>query len=205
MFFPLQNKFSLNLILRMDTFNHIKSVISIVLGLSIGRLLTSTVKFIQHPGRSKPYWIHLLWGFYIFLLLIHFWWWEFRLTTIETWNFTEYFFLILYVMIYYVLCSLLYPDDVKDYQDSFKAYFYSRKNWFFSILAVSYALDLVDTAIKGKAYLYHFGPEYPIRNVIHILLCLLCIRYKSEKFHGMIAILFILYEISYILRLYYFN
>lgn len=45
----------------MDFFNHIKTVISIILGLSIGCLLNGTVKFVQHPGRTKPYWVHLLW------------------------------------------------------------------------------------------------------------------------------------------------
>ena len=51
----------------MDIFAHIKSVIGIILGLSIAKLLQGTVKLIQHPGRTKPYWIHLAWALYIFL------------------------------------------------------------------------------------------------------------------------------------------
>ncbi|QIY84216.1 hypothetical protein HER18_12155 [Chryseobacterium sp. NEB161] len=56
----------------VDTFNHLKTIISIILGLSIGTLLNGSVRFIQHPGRYKPFWVHLLFVLYIFILMIHF-------------------------------------------------------------------------------------------------------------------------------------
>jgi hypothetical protein len=54
----------------MDTFSHIKAVISITLGLSITHLLKGAAKQIQHPGRDKPYWVHNLWTLYVFILLL---------------------------------------------------------------------------------------------------------------------------------------
>lgn len=101
----------------MDTFGHIRMVIGFILSLSIARLLVGAVKLIQHPGRTKPYLVHLLWAFYIFLLLTHFWWWEFKLkTTVQEWQFQEYFFIIVFITMYFTLCALLFPDDLKDYQ-----------------------------------------------------------------------------------------
>jgi hypothetical protein len=185
----------------METFDYIKSVISIILGLSIAKLLQGAVKLIQHPGRTKPYWVHLLWSLYIFLLLTHFWWWEFRLKGVAEWSFHAYFFLIIFITLYFTLCALLWPDDVKDYDHRFEDYFYSRKNWFFAVLAVSFVADVFDTFLK-ESYFLQTTWEYPIRNAVHFILCLVAIGVKNKRFHAVLVILFILYELLYILRFY---
>jgi len=183
----------------MDIFSHIKAILGMVLGLSIALLLKGSAKQIQHPGRDKPYWVHSLWAFYIFLLLIHFWWWEFYLHDIQHWLFMQYFFVILYIMVFYSICALLYPDDLKEYSD-YKDYFYSRRNWLYSILAFSFVMDFVDTLIKGQVYTHRYNIEYPIRNASHIVLCLIAIKIKNRAYHSALIIVFIVYECSYILR-----
>src|SRR5882724_6440083 len=108
----------------MDAFGHIKSVIAIILGLSIAKLLQGAVKFIQHPGRNRPYWVHLLWALYIFILLVHFWWWEYGLRALSQWLFQEYLFIIVFITLYFVLCALLFPDDSGDFNGGNAEYFY---------------------------------------------------------------------------------
>lgn len=186
----------------MDTFGHLRMVMGFILSISIARLLLGAVKLIQHPGRTRPYWVHLLWSLYIFLVLIHFWWWEYKLKTHSEWLFQEYFFVIIYITMYFTLCALLFPDDLKDYEDSYENYFYSRKKWFFGVLAATFAADVIDTSLKGASYFQHFGWEYPVRNTLHIILCLVAMRVNNHRFHAILVILFILYELSYILRLF---
>lgn len=186
----------------MGTFDYIKSVISIILGLSIARLLSSAVKLIQHPGRTKPYWVHLLWSLYIFLLVVHFWWWEYSLKRVADWTFASYFFLIVFITMYYTLCALLWPDDVKDYSERYEDYFYSRKKWFFGVLALSFVADVVDTLLKGNTYFLSATLEYPIRNAVHFLLCVVAMYVSNRRFHAVLVILFILYELLYIWRLF---
>lgn len=185
----------------MGTFFHIRILITIILGLSITHLLKSSAKFIQHPQREKYYWLHLLWVFYIFLLLVHFWWWEYRLTSIEHWNFSSYFFIIIYATTFYSISVILFPEDIKDYS-SYEDYFYSRKTWFFSLMAVSFLLDVGDTLLKGKAYFRSLSIEYPIRNAIHIILCLAAIKISNRKFHAVLVILFLVYELYWVFRLF---
>jgi hypothetical protein len=100
-----------------------------------------------------------------------------------------------------VLCAILYPDDLIDYE-GYEDYFYSRKNWFFAILAISFGADMIDTAIKGGNYFLYNQGEYYIRIISHILLCLMGIKVHNKVFHTVLAILFIVYELSYILRLF---
>lgn len=185
----------------MEVFNHIKYVIAITLSFSIAHLLRGTVKFIQHPNRGKPYITHLLWVIYMYLTLIHFWWFEYRLTAIPQWYFFTYLFIVLYITNYYVICTVLYPDDISDYKD-YKDYFFSRKKWFFGLLSIAFIADIVDTLIKGKDYLFRLGWEAPIRNLVLILLCLVGIRVKNARFHVILVAGFILYELFFIARLY---
>lgn len=181
----------------MEEFSHIKSIIAIILGLSLTHLIKGSVNFIQHPGRKKTYLIHLLWVFYVFLLIIHFWWWEFNLKLIVQWNFADYIFIISYILLYYLLCAILYPDDLKDYK-GYEDYFYSRKNWFFAILAVCFLADIIDTSLKGNAYFLSHQTEYYVRNISHFVLCLAATQIKDIRFHSVLVVFFIVFEIIFI-------
>lgn len=98
-----------------DQFIHVRILIGIVLGLSITSLLTGLARLIQHPKRDKLYWVHLGWVFSILLGLIHFWWWQFELRNVANWNFELYFFVTFYATLYYLLCALLFPAKIDDY------------------------------------------------------------------------------------------
>ncbi len=191
----------------MDFFNHIKTVISIILGLSIGSLLNGTVKFIQHPGRTKPYWIHLLWVLYLFIQMIHFWWWEYNLRDVRVWTFTEYILVITYILMYFTLCQLLYPSDVRDYSESYKNYFFSRKKWIFVGLIIIYAADILDTLLKGQVYLENLMPIYGVKMISHISLCLILAFSKSKNsiWYALMVIFFILFELYFISSKYYID
>ncbi|WP_026309615.1 hypothetical protein [Niabella aurantiaca] len=186
-----------------ETFTHVRTMISIILGFGIAQLLKNAVKLIDHNKGAKPYLLHLLWVGYTFLLIIHFWWWEARLTGVGSWNFLEYLFLIFYTTMYFALSVLIFPDNISDYK-SYKDYFFSRKKWFFSFLIVIFIADFADTLLKGTGYFRSLNWEYPVRNLAHIVLCLLGIRFYNVRFHYVLAGLFILYEISYIFRHYFF-
>ena len=186
----------------MEELIHIKSIIAIIFGLSLTHLIKGSVSFIQHPGRKKFSILHFLWVFYIFILIIHFWWWEFNLKLIVQWNFGDYIFVIIYILLYYLLCAILYPDDLKGY-DGYEDYFFSRKKWFFSVLAVCFLADIIDTTLKGSDYFLASVPEYYPRIIVHAALCLLAVFIKNKWFQYLLVIAFILYEISFIFR--FFN
>ena len=63
-------------------------------------------------------------------------------------------------------------------------------------------IDFIDTAIKGRAYFESMGPEYPVRNLGYILMCLIAMRTRSEWFHRAFVAAGIVYELSWIYRLY---
>lgn len=184
-------------------FPHIRILLGIILGLGITTLLKGMARFVQHPGRERIYWVHFAWAVSMFVLLAHFWWWEFRLTHVHPWSFVSYAFLIGYVVMLFLLCTLLFPDDIGDY-GSWHDYFQSRRQWFFGLMASTYLIDFGDTLIKGRGYFASFGIEYPLRNLGYVLLCLVAMKTRSENFHRTFVLASLVYQASWIYRMFDF-
>lgn len=184
-------------------FVHVRIVLGIVLGLALTTLLKGMARFVQHPGRERIYWVHLGWAITMFIFLTHFWWWEFGLSHVQRWSFPTYTFLILYVVVLYLLCTLLFPDDLAEYA-GWRDYFQSRRVWFFGIMAAAYLVDFLDTWIKGATYFHGLTGEYMARNFAMIALCLVAMATRSEWFHRAFVAAAAVYELFWIYRLYDF-
>lgn len=180
-------------------FTHVRIVIGMVVSLSLARLLTGLASFVQHPGKTRVYWVHLGWVLSMLLFLLHFWWWEFRLQALTFLDFGVYLFLIGFACLFFFLCVLLFPVSMEEYS-GYEDYFMSRKGWFFGFLALAYAVDLADTAIKGRPYFESFGYEYPVRNVVYIVLCGIAAFTVNRRFHATFVSLGLLYQLSWIFR-----
>jgi hypothetical protein len=185
----------------MDMYLHVRVLFSIILGLGISWLLTGVARMIQHPKEYKVYWVHLLWALFLFLYLVHFWWWEYRLQGVQQWTFPLYFFIALYAVLLFFLCVLFFPQEMQDY-DGFKSYFYSRRKWIFSLMTVLFMADIVDTLIKGSALLHVLGPLYYVRAVLYILLSAVAIRVSNQRFHAAFAVFATAFEALWIFKSY---
>ena len=184
-----------------DLYLHVKVVISIIVGLCITTLLNGFARFVQHPRRAKASILHLGWAVSLLLWIVHFWWWEFRLTLVPQWTFAIYFFIILYAILFYFLCTLLFPSDLHDYS-GYEDYFLSRRKWFFGILAATFIADIIDTNLKGAAYVHSFGIEYPIRIGVSLAICVVAMLVRDRRVQLTLLVLSLLYQVSFILRLY---
>jgi hypothetical protein len=180
-------------------FLHLRVVIAIVVGLSITRLLSGLAQLIQHPRTSRVYPTHLGWVLTMLLMVVHFWWWEFRLTEVEHWSFQLYFFIIFYAVLFFLLCALLFPDSTSEYS-GFESYFFSRRKWFFGILALNFCTDVVDTIVKGATHFRALGPEYPVRTVVLVVLCVVAMYVRNRAFHLAFVVSTFAYQLSWVIR-----
>ena len=184
-----------------DIFLHIRVVLGIILGLSVARLLNGLSRFVQHPGRDRVYLVHLGWVLSMLLTLVHFWWWEFWFFSVPVWTFLMYFFLISYAILLFLLCALLFPDDIAEYA-GYEAFFISRRRWFFGILGVTFVFDLIDTLMKGEAHFALYGIEYFIRVPAYVILCVVAMITTNRRFHAIFVAASLVYQVSWILRLF---
>ncbi len=89
-----------------------------------------------------------------------------------------------------------------DEYGGYEEYFISRRKWFFGILGLTYAVDILDTAIKGHDRILSLGWEYPARNIVYIILCTIAAWTPNRRFHATFVIANLIYQISFIFRLY---
>jgi hypothetical protein len=185
----------------IEIFTHVRIVMGMVIGLGLTRLLNGTSRLVQHPRRERVYLIHLGWVIWTVLFLVHFWWWEFWLVEIRDWTFQIYLFLISYVILLFLLCTLLYPDDLGGYA-GYEDFFLSRRRWFFGLVAILFVFDFFDTLIKGAEHYAIFHGEYLIRLPTCLLLCGIAMATRNRWFHGGLVLVSIIYEVSWIFRLF---
>jgi hypothetical protein len=186
----------------MDFYLHVRVLFGMIVGLSVAHLLKGIALIVQHPKRFRVYWVHLVWVLFLFLYLIHFWWWEFNLVKVREWTFPIYFFVAVYAILLYLLCSLFFPDQIGEY-DGFKGYYYSRHQWIFGVMALLFVADIADGFIKGRDYFTRLGAAYAIRTATYLVLSLIAIRIRKPWFHAAFAIVAVIYEIAYILERYW--
>lgn len=179
-----------------ELYINIRTILGMVLGLALARLLSGLARFVQHAEQRRIYFIHIVWVIYLFLSIVTFWWWEVQLSRVEQWTLWPYLFLVTYTGSFFFLCALLFPDDVRS-GGGYESYLLGRRHWFFGILALNLLGDFVDTAIKGWAYFASFGIAYPIRNLVLIGLCLAAVRVSSLRFHAVFAIIALALEIGW--------
>ena len=82
----------------------------------------------------------------------------------------------------------------------FRDYFYSRRRWFFGLIALTYIVDVGDTLIKGQGHLAELGAEYVLTSVVQFALCGVAIWTANARFHGAFAIAMFAYQVSWALR-----
>lgn len=146
-----------------DQFQHVMVLISIIIGLAITHLLSGVVDAVDRandedqPEVFSP--LVILWGSTVFLWMVNFWWFQYRLLGMEgAWTLWRYLFIILYSVALYVLGVILIPrnwDAIKRYTE----YFMRNRRWFFAALLVATVADVADSWLKGCwAYVLAMGP-----------------------------------------------
>jgi len=182
-------------------FVHVRMVLSMVVSLALARLLSGLAGFVQHPQRKRVHAPHLLWSAFMFVLLIHFWWWEFSLIHIARWHFGTFAFVVGYAGVLYLMCALLFPDDVAEY-GGYRGYFEAKRVWFFAILGLVMLLDIADTYLKGQAHWQTHSPQIWGRTFIGLALCALATWVKRPGLQIVLGVLGIVCQVAWIAYLY---
>jgi hypothetical protein len=86
-----------------DQFQHVMVLTSIIIGLGITYILIGVGSIIErlsgHGARLRLSWAHGIWVAFLFVWMMSFWWWEFRLLLLlKTWTLGHYFFIVIYAV-----------------------------------------------------------------------------------------------------------
>ena len=81
-----------------------------------------------------------------------------------------------------------------------ETYFFSRKAWFYGLLAAVCLIDVGDSALKGGAHLRALGLEYFVRQSTMFTLSVIAIFVPKRLYHAAFASAGILYQVWWALR-----
>ena len=130
-----------------------------------------------------------------------FWWWEFRLEDVPNWNFEEYA-PSLYTSSSFYFRPYRFQTNWTNTKGS-EITLSPEKDSIFGILALTFLVDVWDALLKGNEYTPSLGVEYPVRTIAYLVLCLLAIFINNQRFQVAFLPLSLLYQVSWILRLYH--
>ena len=185
----------------MDQFEYVMALVSVVVGLGLTHILSALGAGVHRlrghgaPIKLEP--IYLLWVLSVLLLLVSFWWWEFKLQqTVTAWTFPVYLFVIVYAITFYLVAVILVPERLEGVDDSF-AYFISVRHWLLGVLLSNQLIDIYDTALKGMDWLTR--PTYIVQASIFCAIYVVGMLTKRRAVHLVFAIIYLAVNVLYIL------
>lgn len=129
----------------MRGFEYVTILFSVLLGLSISRLLVGAGRAIVDPVR-RLHWLPGLWTVQLFVFQVVLWWLVFQRADLATWSFAHYLITITYPVLFFFLAVLLYPG-LDSLEEGTTGSFLARRRWFYGLLLILLFVDVGENAL----------------------------------------------------------
>jgi hypothetical protein len=138
----------------MNSFTWIATIMSMVLGLGVARLLTDFINTVRARRATRIDWVPLAWAFCIFLTQVQFWWAFGQLSVSNPdWEFVEFLGLVTVVVLLFAAAAQLLPSSDSEREIDLRQFFAERGRWALVTLSVYFVLTAVANAIYFDARL----------------------------------------------------
>lgn len=179
-----------------ESFNYLRIVLSIVIGLGLTTALNSLGKVIKFRQFVRFYWVAVLWEIGVLLMLLLHWYsiWTFHQT--HDWTYPKFLLLLLPSMSLYVTSHLAFPEFLQGHKYDLESFYYRNRKFFFGAASTYFVFDALQSRlILGNAWL---ELDNGFR-VLGILLVLASANTENRKFHAVVSLIALATLITYIL------
>lgn len=183
-----------------DQFEHVMVLTSIIIGLGITHLLVGVGSIIErisgHGERLRLSLAHGAWLGFLFLWMVTFWWWQFRLLElVQAWTLGRYFFIIVYAVLLFLLAVILIPREWTRVGD-LDEYFLAKRRWFYAIMLLANFADLLDSHLKGGwTYVLETGVLSLGLLAATVPACIIGFRSRNIRVHASMAVIFLVWQV----------
>ena len=172
----------------MRGFDFLIVLFSVLLGLSLSRLLVGLARVVVDPER-RIHWLPLLWTIQLFAFQITLWWLIYQRADQPTWTFVHYLVLMGYPVLLYFQGVLLYPE-LGPHDEGTLESFLSRRKWFFAILFLIVHLDITENWLAGD---WTFDPlRFVIALLVSGAVCGIAIWTRNRIYHAVLVAVMLL-------------
>lgn len=122
----------------------IATVLSMVLGLGVTRLLLGAVTVFRTRARCAPDWLTITWALIIFAHMLEFWWAINHLALVRTgFTYPDFVFLVVLTLLLFLAAALVLPSRTEDEEVSVRAFFERDGRYGLLALSAFYVLAFV--------------------------------------------------------------
>ena len=119
------------------------------------------------------------------------------LAQVTHWTLLLFLWLLVAPLILYLVAALLFPTNQDEVVvTNWREHYYANNQKIFTLFGLTFAIDLVDTLLKGLTYFLSFGPLYYGSMLMHITLCAIAATTKSPRYHGFFAVFFLISNLA---------
>jgi len=173
----------------MSAFEYLSVFISIILGLAVVHLLGGVSLILDQRVIARLSAVHLLWVLNMFSLITWVWWGNWQLNDIEAFSAVHYVAMVLFSVVLYLMCGLLFPVKGKEVEDFHEQFEMNRSRFF--ILG---ELLLVAALLKGHVDRQVLEePDTVERAIMLVALAVLfaiAAKVRSRAYHLTLALVF---------------
>jgi hypothetical protein len=173
----------------MSNFPIVATVLSMILGLSVTRLLLGLLTVFRIRRTAKPDWVALVWAVMLFTTQLDFWWAVNALPQIKTtFSFLEFLLLVLLALSLFISAALLLPSRSEDEQNGLRVYF--EEDGRYALLSFSTYLVL---GLIVNVTLFQVSPValWGVLDIIMIILPICAFRAQSRKAYSTITLVYV--------------
>ena len=172
----------------MSVFEYLGVLLSVILGLGLTHILSGVSKTIHARETMKIYWVHLLWALSVVIYIVVIWWGMFWWSSQESWTFYEFLLLIIYAVFLFMSASLLFPWDMPKDLD-LEEHFYKTRPWFFSVMTLTWLLDIPETMLKAQGNLRDVPSLYFFFVAVQLSILVACLVTDNRTWHKIAAVI----------------
>jgi len=166
----------------MTHFEYISVAVSIILGLGVIQLLSNLDRVF---AQSRRYWLHSVWVFILFWILVQNWWAFWDLKNVA-WSLGYFSLWVTYVSALYL--TVLALTKTNSAEVGWEDVYFSRTRRFFGLFCFVVILAVLITWIMLDASLLH---PYRYMQYASIAILALLFASKRKRLHEVLSILFI--------------
>lgn len=173
----------------MSNFPIVATVLSMILGLSVTRLLLGVLTVFRIRRAAAPDWVALVWAVVLFATQLEFWWAVNALPgMIVTFSFLEFLLLVLLALSLFVTAALLLPSRSEDEQYGLRVYF--EQDGRYALLSLATYLTL---GVVVNVMLFEASPIalWGVLDLIMIVLAVCTFFAKSRKAYSAITLCYL--------------
>lgn len=182
----------------MSDFEFISIILSIVVGLTITRVLGGLASVVEHRRGLRVNWLSIGWSVQVLLWSVAFWLGTVNSTRrLDSWTLGSFAVLLSLAIALYFLAAVVLPTQIDSTTD-LVAHFAEVRRPFFSIFAAWVAVSTASALIWGVENFIRLGPPFWIGQAAGFALALVGVATARTRVHVTILIVSLVGTIAFI-------